>query len=120
MEKSESGPLKFFGTLAVIVIILSILFINKCVNQYNLRNSMGRAWCESIISGYEADREKFLEVHSDRLPGGSLFLKPSPEYKGASGVFIVERNGEYFCRYRSIGLHGHEYSSKTREWIYLD
>jgi hypothetical protein len=120
MEKSESGPLKFFGTLAVIVIILPILFMGKCVYQHNLRTSKGKAWCESVISGYEADREKFLEVHSDRRPDGSLFLKPSPEYKGASGVFIVESNGEYFCRYRSIGIHSNEYSSKTREWIYLD
>jgi hypothetical protein len=134
MEKSESGPLKsvasafgvvarIFGTLPGIVFILFMLWIGTFAYQINRQTSKGKAWCESVISEYEADREKFLEVHSDRLHRGSLFLKPSPEYKGAMARFIVESNGEYTCMYSHGGFsapHGYEYSSKTREWIYVD
>ena len=126
IEESKSGPQKSigpFGTLAVIVIILLMWFVGGFAYQINRQTSKGKAWCESVISEYEADREKFLEVHSDRLHRGSLFLKPSPEYKGAMARFIVESNGEYTCTYSHGGFsapHGYEYSSKTREWIYID
>jgi len=127
MEKSKSGPLKsvarIFGTLPGIVFILFMLWIGTFVYQINRQVSKGKDWCESVISEYEADREKFLEVHSDRSYRGSLRLKPSPKYKGAMGRFIVESNGEYICRYYHGGFsnpHGYEYSSKTREWIKYD
>jgi hypothetical protein len=136
MEKSESGPLKsvasifgvvarIFGTLPGIVIILFMLWMGTFAYQINRQASKGKDWCESVISEYEADREKFLEVHSDRLYDGSLYLSPSPEYKdkGASGNFTVKSNGEYICKYWHGGFskpHGYEYSSKTREWIKYD
>ncbi len=117
MGKSKSGPLKFFGTLAVII----MLFIGTCVHKTNRKVRKGKAWCESVISEYEADPEKFLEVHSDRSPSGLLILHPSPEHKGARARFIVMRNGEYICNYSGpIKRYDHEYTSKTREWIYLD
>ncbi len=118
MGKSKSGPLKFFGTLAVII----MLFIGTCVHKTNRKVRKGKAWCESVISEYEADPEKFLEVHSDRLNDhGLLFLRPSPEHKGASARFIVTRDGEYICNYSGpIKRYDNEYTSKTREWRYLD
>ena len=125
-ENSKNGAKKSigpFGTLAVIVIILLIWFVGGFAYQINRQVSKGKAWCESVISEYEADREKFFEMHSDRLYRGSLRLKPSPKYKGAMGNFIVESNGEYICRYYHGGFskpHGYEYSSKTREWIIYD
>jgi hypothetical protein len=123
-ENSKNGAQKSigpFGTLAVIVIILLIWFVGGFAYQINRQTSKGKAWCESVISEYEADREKFLEVRSDKLHHGRLLLFPSPEYKGVKGKFIVENNGEYICRYYYAGSgHGYEYSSKTREWIYAD
>jgi hypothetical protein len=134
MEKSESGPLKsvasifgvvarIFGVLAVTVIILIVLFMGTFLYQINRQADKGKDWCESVIREYEADREKFLEVHSDKSYRGSLILRPSPEHKGAKGNFTVKSNGEYICFYWHggfIGPHGYEYSSKTREWIYVD
>ena len=121
------GPLEkvvhAFALVAVIAIILIVLFMGTFLYQISRQASKGKDWCESVISEYEADREKFLEVHSDSSYHGSLRLNPSPEYKGAMGNFIVESNGEYICKYVHggfIGLHGNEYSSKTREWIYFD
>ena len=127
MEKSEMGPLEkvvhAFALLAVIVIILIVLFMGTFLYQISRQSSKGKNWCENVISEYEADREKFLEVHSDKSYRGSLFLRPSPEHRGAKGNFTVKSNGEYICFYWHggfIGPHGYEYSSKTREWIYVD
>ena len=121
MEKSERGPLQFFGALAVIVIILPMLFIGNCAYKHNRMVRKGKAWCESVISEYEADREKFLKVHSNRLDSGLLILHPSPEHKVVRARFIVTRDGEYVCNYSGkIRRYGHEYTSKTREWRYLD
>jgi hypothetical protein len=130
MEKSEIGPVESvvsaFALLALIAIILIVLFMGTFLYQISRQASKGKNWCESVISEYEADREKFFEAHSDKLNRSYrtiLILRPSPEYKGAMGDFAVENTGEYICRYWHggfIGGHGYEYSSKTREWIYYD
>ena len=123
LEKHESGSLNSVGSILGVlltVIIITILFIGTCTYQIERRGSKGKAWCESVISEYEADREKFLEVHSNKLHHGNLNLRPSPEYKGARGNFSVDSTGEYTCLYLQTGLHGYEYSSKTREWIHVN
>lgn len=127
MEKSEIGPVgkvfHAFALLAVIAIIFIVLFMGTLLYQISRQASKGKDWCESVISEYEADPEKFLEVHSDRSNRGSLILRPSSEHKGAKGNFTVESDGEYICFYWHggfIGPHGYEYSSKTQDWKYVD
>ena len=123
MEKRENRLLKFlaiiFNVLPIIVIILIVMFIGRFFYQMKRQADDGKKWCESVIKGYEADREKFLKAHSDKLRNGKIALRPGPAYKDAMGLFIVEGNGEFKCTYRDIGIWPHfsEYSSKTREWI---
>ena len=64
MEKREYGALEFvfrmFMTAALTVIVIVMLLIGTCVYLRQSQLYKGRNWCESVISEYEADREKFL------------------------------------------------------------
>ena len=114
---------RIFRTLALTVGTLIVLYTGMLLYSIDRQADAGKAWCESVILDYEADRDKFLEVHSDKSYHGGLLLLPLPEHKPARVRLIVESTGEYICNYNHGGFmfpHGYEYSSKTREWANLD